>query len=113
MMALWRHALLGAGEGSCGPPTGSAGSCACCLDGTRAHGVCGGRVGGAGALPAQRDSGPLRQVLLSPSRDRASQQAVNRITLRVYTSLQSLDPILRPNLPGNSDHLNFREREPR
>ena len=59
MMALWRHALLGAGEGSCGPPTGSAGSCACCLDGTRAHGVCGGRVGGAGALPAQRDSGPL------------------------------------------------------
>ena len=64
MMALRRPALLGAGEGSCGPPTGSAGSCACYIDGTRAQGVCGGRVGGAGALPSQRDSGrsdPVRR----------------------------------------------------
>ena len=63
-MALRRPALLGGGEGSCGPPTGSAGSCACYIDGTRAQGVCGGRVGGAGALPPQRDSGrsdPVRR----------------------------------------------------
>ena len=57
MMALQRPALLGAGEGSCGPPTGSAGSCACYSDGTRAQGVCGGRVGVARELPPQRDIG--------------------------------------------------------
>ena len=38
----------GGGGGSCAPPTGSAGSRACRLDGTRAQGVCGGRVGVAG-----------------------------------------------------------------
>ena len=35
----------GGGEGSCDPTTGSAGSYACRPDGTRAQGVCGGRVG--------------------------------------------------------------------
>ena len=39
MMVLRRPALLGAGEGSCDLPTGSAGSCACYIDGTRAQGV--------------------------------------------------------------------------
>ena len=47
----------GAGDGSCDPTTGSGDGCACRLDGTWAQGVCGGRVGGAGELPPQRDIG--------------------------------------------------------
>ena len=37
-MALRRPTLLGGGEGTCDPPTGSADGCACRLDGTRAWG---------------------------------------------------------------------------
>ena len=41
MMALRRPALLGAGEGSCGPPTGSADGCVCRAGGTPAQGAAG------------------------------------------------------------------------
>ena len=41
----------GGGGGSCAPPTGSADGCACRSGGTRAQGVCGGRVGVAEELP--------------------------------------------------------------
>ena len=47
----------GGGDGSCDPPTGSADGCACRAGGTRAQGVCGGRVGVAEELPPQRDIG--------------------------------------------------------
>ena len=47
----------GVGDGSCVPPTGSGDGCACRLDGTRAQGDAGARVGVARELPPQRDIG--------------------------------------------------------
>jgi hypothetical protein len=41
MMALWRPTLLGGGDSSCDPPTGSVGDCACWLGGTWAQGGAG------------------------------------------------------------------------
>jgi len=55
-MTLWRAALVGAGRVAAPHRPGSADGCACRLDGTRAQGVCGGRVGGVVAAEVAKES---------------------------------------------------------
>ena len=62
-MALRRPALVGVGQGSCAPPTGSADGCACWLGGTRAQGLCGGSLGGAGRCRRSATSAAWQRLL--------------------------------------------------
>ena len=86
----------GAGDGSCDPTTGSGDGCACRLDGTRAQGVCGGSLGGAGELPAAAWHRPLGELLCGgdgPCRELGAQVSVDTTrtsSLSPFSSVQKL-----------------------